>query len=385
MRPAAQDRDSRSPKEHCIVNKGYKADAVFEGGGVRGIGLLGAVSVMEQIWSWENIAGTSAGAIVAALTAAGMNSGEVREILDRIDLRELEDRGWEDKLDQVLSLPSILRLFNEGGLGFFRSHLISIFRDFGVFEGDRFIELLEDNLPPDIRTFADLRYHGPDADDPRYRYRLRVIASDLTAKRMLVLPQDIEHFGLDPDELRISTALRMSMSIPIFFEPFQLPDKKGRTHHIVDGGILSNYPIWLFDAPPGTDPSWPTFGFNMITPSEKVEGLMPFPNEVQEIDSLPKFLSAMWDTVFSALDKKYVAERHWARTIPIDDIGVKTTDFDLSVERKNALWLSGAMAAEEFMNAWGPPDLGFARWKAEYRGDVERAQMAAIQGGASLG
>lgn len=45
-----------------------KADAVFEGGGVKGIGLAGAVAVTEEAgYQFENVAGTSAGAIVAAL------------------------------------------------------------------------------------------------------------------------------------------------------------------------------------------------------------------------------------------------------------------------------------------------------------------------------
>ena len=54
---------------------GLKADAVFEGGGVKGIGLVGAVAFAEEKgYRWVNLAGTSAGAIVAALLAAGYNA-----------------------------------------------------------------------------------------------------------------------------------------------------------------------------------------------------------------------------------------------------------------------------------------------------------------------
>ena len=50
------------------INNNLKADSVFEGGGVKGIGLVGAVAVAEERgYQWVNIAGTSAGAIVAAL------------------------------------------------------------------------------------------------------------------------------------------------------------------------------------------------------------------------------------------------------------------------------------------------------------------------------
>lgn len=52
-----------------------KVDAVFEGGGVKGIGLVGALSVIEKAgYQFENLAGTSAGAIVAGLLAVGFNS-----------------------------------------------------------------------------------------------------------------------------------------------------------------------------------------------------------------------------------------------------------------------------------------------------------------------
>jgi NTE family protein len=362
----------------------FPSDAVFEGGGVRGIGLLGALAVMERTWRWENVAGTSAGAIVAAFTAAGMNALEVRKVLDAIDLRELQDEAWEEKVDRVLAVPSVINLVSQGGVSFLRSHLFSLFKDFGVYEGERFIELLEEHLPAGIRTFGDVRYHGPDADDPRYRYRLRVIASDITARRMLVLPQDIEYFGLDPDKLRIAEALRMSMSLPIFFEPYKLEDKQGKTHHIVDGGILSNYPIWLFDAPEGTDPAWPTFGFNMMEATDEGDGLGPFPENVMEIRTLPAFAMAIWNTLFSALDKRYISKRHWARTLGIDDTGVKTTDFDITSERKDGLWRSGEGTAVKFMTDWGDPHAGFAAWKLAYRGEVVEAQRMAQSRGMKL-
>jgi len=49
-----------------------KTDAVFEGGGVKGIGLVGAVNEIEKAgYEFENLAGASAGAIVASLLAAG--------------------------------------------------------------------------------------------------------------------------------------------------------------------------------------------------------------------------------------------------------------------------------------------------------------------------
>src|SRR5436305_307633 len=83
---------------------------------------------------------------------------------------------------------------------------------------------------------------------------VQVIASDLSKERMLVLPRDArDQLGIDPDELEVARAVRMSMSIPMFFDPVvhQNPANANEEHVIVDGGLLSNFPIWLFDCPPG--------------------------------------------------------------------------------------------------------------------------------------
>jgi NTE family protein len=359
------------------TTKRYPADAVFEGGGVTGIALIGALSVMEETWAWENVAGTSAGAIVAAFTAAGKPAHDIDKILGRINLRELMDTGWEDKVDWLLSRLSPIRLIP--GVGMLREHIFSLIKDFGIYEGDRFTELVNDNLPAGIRNFGDILYDPDRPKDHPYRYKLRVVASDITANRMLVLPQDIRHFGRDPDKLPIAEALRMSMSIPIFFEPCRLTDAKGKVHVIVDGGILSNYPIWMFDAPIDTDPAWPTFGFDLYRPADKADGHLPFPQDVDEVKHLFDFGKGIWDTLFSAMDCRYIAQRHWSRTIAIDNCNISTTQFNLSPEDEKRLRDSGVRAARDFMAAWGDPVEGFRRWKDQYRDQVEEAQRLAAQ------
>jgi NTE family protein len=361
------------------TTKLHSADAVFEGGGVKGIAFLGALGIMERLWSWENVAGTSAGAIVAAFTAVGMSSQEVARVLDRVQLQELMDVNWEDKIDRLFSSVSILS--GMPGVGVLRKHAFSILKDFGIYEGNRFIDLINENLPADTLTFGNLLYDAKAAKDSPYRYKLRVVASDVTANRMLILPQDIRYFGIDPDTLSIAEALRMSMSIPIFFEPWKLKDRKGRTHYIVDGGILSNYPIWMFDAPVGEEPSWPTFGFDLFIPGNQMDGHLPFPEDVAETNNVLEFARGVWNTLFSAMDCRYIAKRHWARTIAIDNLNIPTTQFDLSKTDRERLWESGARAAQSFMEKWGDPEEGFAHWKLKYRGEVEMAQQLALDAG----
>jgi len=96
----------------------------------------------------------------------------------------------------------------------------------------------------------------------RFKYRLHVVASNITRNELMVLPQDVAKLGLDPDEFEVALAVRMSISIPYFFMPVRVAEaaSPGAKHWVVDGGLLSNFPIRYFDSPPGEAPPWPTFG-----------------------------------------------------------------------------------------------------------------------------
>jgi NTE family protein len=48
------------------------------------------------------------------------------------------------------------------------------------------------------------------------------MATDVTHGRLLRLPWDYGRFGLDPDEQLVADAVRMSLSIPFYFEPCTL-------------------------------------------------------------------------------------------------------------------------------------------------------------------
>lgn len=80
-----------------------KIDAVFEGGGVKGIGFAGAIAEVEKAGhTFENIAGTSAGAIVASLVAVGYTSEEIKEELEKLNYNNFKDVGCFGKLAGIL-------------------------------------------------------------------------------------------------------------------------------------------------------------------------------------------------------------------------------------------------------------------------------------------
>jgi NTE family protein len=344
-------------------NKKY-VDLVFEGGGVKGIGLAGAYSVLEERgFEAKNVAGTSAGAITAALVAAGYTADELREIIVSLNYRQFQDKGWEDKIP----------LFHR---------TVSILRDKGIYEGTRFYEWIKELLEAKgIRTFRELVLEEF-AEDPKYRSRLQVIASDVTGRRLLVLPRDAGQLGLDPDDLEVAHAVRMSMSIPFFFEPVRVKNEKtGEKHTIVDGGMLSNFPVWLFDCETDEEPEWPTFGCLLVEPEPQKPIAERLPKEDRGVIALIDYVKAMAQTMMEAHDRLYVQQAQWARTIPIPTLGVGTTEFDITRERALALYESGRTATEQFLSTWD-----FGAYKAAFRAGqaVPRRQEVVEQMAAAM-
>jgi NTE family protein len=330
-----------------------RIDLVLEGGGVKGIGLVGALAVLdERGFEPQNIAGTSAGAIAAALTAAGYTPAELRSILLDLDFREFKDKGWEGRLP-LIGAP------------------LSLLKDLGVYEGRFFFNWISELLAAkDVFTFADL-IHPEFSSEPRFRYRAQVIASDLTARRLLILPQDAARFGIDPDELSVAEAVRMSMSIPIFFEPWSWKSEiDGLTHTIVDGGMLSNFPVWLYDN--GEDPAWPTFGLMLVEPEPSKDLGHRLP-PTDEPESLPHFAKSLVRTMLEAHDRMYLEGASFVRTIGVETLGVRTTEFDLSPSRAKSLHESGRKAAESFLSKWD-----FALYKDSFRRSEAPSRRATL-------
>lgn len=301
-----------------------KANAVFEGGGVKGIGIAGALTVAEKKYKWVYVAGTSAGALIAALVAAGYCAEEIRDMVFALDYSSCMDGALFHGLPLV-------------------GPLLSIMFEMGLYRGDYIENWVREKLAAKgVRTFRDLVINPGSYND--YRYRLRLIASDITLGRMLVLPQDIRDYGINPDNLDVARAVRMSISIPFYFEPVRLRyrDAGGGNliSYIVDGGLLSNFPVWLFDK---CSHGGPTFGFKLVDPGEG------HPNVINGPLSL---LSALFTTMLEAHDTRYIKESNFARTIPIPTLGIASTDFALSREKTQALYASGVKAAEEFFDNW---------------------------------
>lgn len=193
-------------------------DGVFSGGGLKGFALVGAYQVLEEKgYKFQRVAGTSAGAILASFIAAGYSAKEIENLLD-----ELEISAFLDPRKTILPLPFMKWLQLYWRLGIYQGKALE----------NWFLEKLAEK---GVYSFSDVPAGS-----------LKLVASDLTNGKIIVLPDDLESYGIRPDTFPIARALRMSCGIPFFFEPVKLQVGSGDTI-VVDGGVLSNFPMWLFE------------------------------------------------------------------------------------------------------------------------------------------
>jgi NTE family protein len=329
---------------------GGRTDLVLEGGGVKGIGLVGAVeALMEGGYTFYRVAGTSAGAIVAALLAALTQNPdhkvtELTEIMNNVQYKNFEkapphghprthgtDRG-----------PAFWRMWRQHGL-----HTAWYLTDW----------LGEELEKLGVRTFADLKLDDPGladrVNDPDKMYRLVVHTADITRGKLVRLPWDYRAYGIDPDEVRVVDAVRASMAIPFFFTPSRIPGQDcthlgchypSGTYTWVDGGLLSNFPVEVFDPNTGLQSRWPTIGIKLSARATDFQ----YPKGHLLLDEGKR----MVHTVLDNADRYYDDPSKSLRTIFVDHGSVGTTDFGLDQKDRDFLFSSGRSAASKCMAEW---------------------------------
>jgi NTE family protein len=334
---------NKATANKATANK--KADLVLSGGGVKGIALVGAVAeLVEAGYLPQRISGTSAGALVGAVLAAAVQSGQVsptelKELAMAIDYRKFLDPGLVERIPILGPFWGVL----SGD---------------GVYRGDALHDWVADQLAGfGVSTFADLAISNPNLP-PDQRYRLVVTVADVTLGQLVRLPWDYrEVYGLDPDTQSVADAVRASTAIPFFFHPAELTSADGRTSTLVDGGLLSNFPIDSLDRTDGKKPRWPTFGITLLPdlPADN-DQVIPALRPLHYLGPAT-LLEKVVTTILVGRDQAYL-NHPWvrARTIRIDTTDVGVLDFNLSEKDKVALYDKGASSAREFLATWSWPD-----------------------------
>lgn len=305
-------------------------DIVLEGGGVKGIALLGAVLTLYDEGYWfPRIAGTSAGAIVAALVASYQK--------DKRDLHELVEVMYDVPYKQFTKAPLPQRI-----TGRFGDYVEFVLRK-GMYKTDFLVEWLGPILKArQVETFADLAIDDPETSlEPYQRYAIVVHTSDVSRKVLARLPWDYSQYGLVAGQQPVVEAVRASMSIPFFFRPVRLSTDRGQVTW-VDGGMLSNFPITAFDRTDGRPARWPTWGIKLssapaVVPDKPVNTALGI--AVQCLETL----TSEWNRYNLA------AEGVNQRTIYVDTSGYSSRDFGLDKAAQTTLLSRGRAAAQAFL------------------------------------
>ena len=288
---------------------------IFKGGGVKGVAYAGAIQQLDTMGilpDIKRVAGTSAGAITATLLAMGYSSAEIEDIA----VNEMDFKSFMDKS----GLPGNVYRF---------------LKAFGWYKGDAFKtwlgNIIKKKTGSEHTTFKDLKTLAESQPDS-FR-ELYVVATNLNR-------QYPEIFSVEENiNTPIVNAVRMSMSIPLFFKSVSW-----NGFVMVDGGMGYNYPIDLFDSRKyvkdtgnietrkleqgDIEINKETLGLWLDT-REGIDNLRNrIPRSSRNINNLKTFAFSMVDYLMEMANMAHLEEYDWDRSILIDSLDVKATDFD---------------------------------------------------------
>lgn len=315
------------------------ANLIFEGAGIKGLAYSGVIAELERrgmIDQIERVGGTSAGAITAMLLAVGYDAEEMAEIISSTRFQSFNDGGFP-------VFGGIIRMKNK----------------YGWYKGERFSnwvgELLEAKTGNENITFQEL-VAGP------YK-ELFVTATSLTSQRTVVLSQE------SYPNMRIKDAIRISMSIPLYFQGVwintegHIVERPGSTEGLellIDGGLLANYPIFLFDEITDSNgltrrtPNPATLGVRMDTDNQMHHDSTDHELEPQSISSISDYAGALFILTVESLNRQWLTKEDWNRTISVSSLGIGPKIKRMSEDQKQAFFDSGAAAARLFLDKVSP-------------------------------
>ena len=330
---------------------------VFEGGGVKGIAYVGALQVLEEKGILPDIirvGGTSAGAINAVLVGLNYSPAETRQILNKMDFEKFmdEDFGLFRDVDRLLS-------------------------EFGWYKGDYFRQWIGDLIAQKTGN-PNVAFNQVQQQKARNGFRdMYFMGTNISTHFSEVFSH--EH----TPRMCVADAVRISMSIPLFFASRRSP----RGDVYVDGGVLDNYPVKLFDRQRYLDTenlkshgvvtdyykkhnaglkrkkldissyiyNKETLGFRLDSEREIAMFRDQAEPVAETIDDFFDYTRNLLKTLMDAQANYHLHGDDWQRTIYIDTLGVKTTEFKITDARKKALVDSGRKGTETYFTWYDDP------------------------------
>ena len=327
--------------------------AIFEGGGAKGLAHVGAMKAAEEAHlEFVGVAGASAGSIVAALVAAGFSADQLFNPQPGTSSL-FADLNWIDLLgaepwarfnaflaDATAVIPAGQPGFRDGWrikkfLGKWSDSIGTTARRRGFFSTARFEEWLNKtlceklDLVRHVVTFNDLHDRAPGA------IPLKLVSVDIETQEL------VTYSLADTPGLSVAKAVAASISIPFFFEPTTV---NGRP--MVDGGLMSNFPAWLFESERALFPPFTrTYGFTLA----EAEPTAPLEDTFR---ILLDYAGTVIQTGIFGGQALLNRSIELFQVVPVrTNVGVVA--FDLNAEQKVALYSEGCNCVRDFFHNHG--------------------------------
>lgn len=296
-------------KEYRKDKQKLKANAIFSGGGIGSLALAGAVyAASEEGVVLKRVGGTSSGAVLASLYAAGYTPKEIAKIIS--------DTNFNN--------------FVQGEIKFsyFVTHMDSLARNYSYFNSNVIYNWIKELLnKKGVSKFRDLKIP------------LKIVATDILHHRRVIF--DKEKY---PD-MEVALAIKMSVAIPLFFSPVEwndplLPSENAKCL-MLDGSILSTYPSDLFSH--FTEKDVPTFGF-ILTDDER--------KDVTSVSDLVDFVRQIINTTTIFHESESIKKASYVYNVTISSSDVRSIQFDISEEAKKVLFDTGYNKMKYYLREW---------------------------------
>jgi predicted acylesterase/phospholipase RssA len=364
-----------------------KFDLVFEGGGAKGMAFVGAMEEFEaRGYGYGRLLGTSAGAITAALLAAEYTVPEMLNALTEEEDGQPVFMGFMGTppafTDAEIENSATLTLLKNIELSFIPKfignwldrtvaralltskyvNLFSLIERGGWYSADKFVEWMTRKLnegqfrgmPRDFGEMTLGRFYERTGRD------LSLVAADTSGGQLLVLNHKTA------PKLPVVWAVRMSMSIPMLWPEVRWQDGWGAYREkpmtgrmIVDGGLLSNFPIELFLSRAkhitdvmGDEPSENVLGLLIdeatAVPQIHAESSFGINIQVSELQIVQRIRRLM-DTALGAHDKM-VMDAFKELVVRLPAGGYGTTEFGMNAARRENLVEAGRRAMRTYLD-----------------------------------
>jgi NTE family protein len=330
---------------------------VFEGGGVKGIAYVGALQLLEEKKILDDIVrvgGTSAGAINAVLVGLNYSPAETLQILNKLNFEKFMD----DDFGVIRDVDRLLSEFGWYKGDFFRKWIGELI---AKKTGNANVTFDQVQQQKAAKGFRDMYFMGTNIST----HFAEVFSHEHTPRTCL------------------ADAVRISMSIPLFFSSRRSP----RGDVYVDGGVLDNYPVKLFDRERYLDDAniarhgevtkyykkhnaglkrkkldispylynKETLGFRLDSEREIATFRDQAEPVAEPIDDFFDYTRNLLKTLVDAQANSHLHSDDWQRTIYIDTLGVKTTEFKITDAKKKALVESGRKGTETYFKWYDDP------------------------------